>query len=116
MRGKHPVVYTPTKTREWEHLIKLVAQGKVKTLMTGPLEIDVSFFLPRPKSLPKKIAYHTKRPDLDNLLKSVLDALNGVVFKDDSQVVAIQAYKYYVLPHLAVPHITIIASELGGGR
>ena len=95
VRGKYPVIYTPTKTRDWENLIKLAAAGKVKTLMTGPIELAVDFYLPRPKSLPKKVKHHIKRPDLDNLTKAVMDALNGVVWKDDSQVVEKHAYKYY---------------------
>lgn len=39
--------------------------------------------------------FHTKRPDLDNLIKFVKDCLNGVVYQDDSQVFSIQAEKRY---------------------
>lgn len=113
LRGKHPVVYTPTKTREWEQLIKLAAAGKVKELMTGPIELDVEFYLPRPKSLPNRITYHTKRPDLDNLIKAVMDALNGVVWRDDSQVVEKHVYKYYACSER--PHVTIDILEMKEG-
>ncbi len=110
MRGKHPVVYTPTKTREWENLIKLAAAGKVKGLMTGPIAIYVAFFLLRPKSLSRKVCDHVKRPDLDNLFKSVLDALSGVVFENDSQVVEIKAYKYYSIE--SRPRVSITVEEV----
>ncbi len=110
LRGKHPVVYTPTKTREWEQLIKLAAAGKVKKLITGPIDLYVAFFLPRPKTLPKKVVHHTKRPDLDNLVKAVMDALNGVVWRDDSQVVEKYACKYYV--YEMRPHVTIDILEM----
>lgn len=90
VRGSYPVIYTPTKTKDWENLIKMAAQGKVKELITDPVFLIINFYLPRPKSLPKKVIHHVKRPDLDNLGKAVMDALNGVIWKDDSQVV----YKY----------------------
>lgn len=39
--------------------------------------------------------YPTNKPDIDNLAKSILDALNGVIYKDDSQVVVLTLQKYY---------------------
>ena len=39
--------------------------------------------------------HHTKKPDVDNLCKAVLDAMNGIILKDDSQVYGLQAYKWY---------------------
>lgn len=72
-----------------------------------PLETPVSvylyFRLPIPKSHPKKrqeaclsgFERHTKRPDLDNLAKSVLDGLNGVIWQDDSQIVSLHLTKVY---------------------
>ncbi len=68
----------------------------VQLELTGPLEISVVFFLPRPKSLAKSYTGpHLKKPDVDKLLRSTLDALTGVVWKDDSQVVSVTAGKRY---------------------
>ena len=105
---KFPVVTTAPTTREWEKKIWFAAQGKVQTLMAAPLILTVTFFLPRPKSLPKKVIHHVKRPDLDNLVKSVKDALNGVVWRDDSQVFSLHIYKRYGDP----PRVEITVQEV----
>ena len=59
--------------------------------LTGSIVLTVVFVLPRPKnriwkSRPMPRENHTKRPDLDNLMKSLKDALSGTIWKDDSQV------------------------------
>ncbi|MHB1098129.1 MAG: RusA family crossover junction endodeoxyribonuclease [Burkholderiales bacterium] len=61
----------------------------------GPIFLTVHFFLPRPKSVSKKIIYHLKKPDLDKLLRTVLDALTGIAYLDDAQVVTVQCTKSY---------------------
>jgi len=65
--------------------------------LLGKIKLIAVFFMPIPKSLPTKDreGWHTKRPDLDNLVKLMMDAMNGIVFKDDSQVCAIIAMKGY---------------------
>ena len=72
-------------------------------LMEGPLSLEVRVYRIPPKSMGKKRsadAIEKKRgivtkPDLDNYIKLVSDAINGVVFADDSQIVAIRASKRY---------------------
>lgn len=57
-----------------------------------------NFYFEIPKSTPKKNraeAVHTKKPDLDNLVKFIKDCLNGEAWKDDSQVVSLFAQKIY---------------------
>ena len=51
--------------------------------------------MPRPKSLPKRVKHHTKRPDADKLLRAVLDALQGIFYQDDSQVIDPHPTKRY---------------------
>jgi len=68
-----------------------------------PVGLDLIFFMPIPQSLSgvKKrqmangLIGHSKKPDLDNLQKFVLDCLNALVFQDDSQVCEIRAKKIY---------------------
>lgn len=64
-------------------------------LFDAPISVTLAFYLPRPKSAPRKVIYPTKRPDLDKCIRSTIDALSGVAFKDDTQVVSIAATKHY---------------------
>lgn len=69
--------------------------------VSGDIHLDVAFHIPMPKSWSqkKKIASDGKfcsaKPDLDNLVKFVLDAFNEVIWNDDKQVVSIKACKLY---------------------
>ena len=92
-----PVITTATKgLKDWEHRIASAAQTVASgTLLTGPLMLTVAFYLTRPKSLPKKVTQHAKRPDLDKLIRGATDALTGVLWKDDAQVMTITATKAY---------------------
>lgn len=66
-------------------------------LLIGPLQLDVTFYIEKPKSKIRKnsdpFPYPDSKPDLDNCIKLVCDALNGIVWKDDCQVVGIAASK-----------------------
>jgi Holliday junction resolvase RusA-like endonuclease len=67
--------------------------------LTGPIRLTVTAWLPMPVSIPKKRqkgALPSKRPDLDNYIKQVEDALNGYAYKDDAQIVTIIARKRYI--------------------
>lgn len=65
--------------------------------LDGALAVRVEFIMPRPTSLPKKRATppHTKRPDVDKLIRAIMDALSGVVWRDDSQVIDLHPTKRY---------------------
>ena len=104
-RGNFVQTYTPDKTRNYESLIKEAAIEAMGS--SEPLESPVTLYLyiraPIPKSLPKKrieaclngLEKPIKKPDASNVLKSVEDAMNGVVYKDDSQIVNIHVSKVY---------------------
>lgn len=97
--------YTPKKTVDYEKLIA----DKAKQAMgaSEPLETPVAAFIyitvPIPASYPKKrfkaclegSERPCKKPDCDNILKAYFDAMNEVVYKDDSQIVEIHAKKVY---------------------
>jgi len=94
---------TPTKTASYEQFIKLIASDHFQCPILGPLVMSVRVFRSIPKSLSKKLIEQAEdgqirpitRPDADNYLKSCLDALNGIAFRDDSQAVSIHVHKFY---------------------
>lgn len=92
-----PVITSDTRRglKEWEHAIRVVAQEHAGQMFTEAVHVDLLFVLPRPKSLPKRVRHHLKKPDIDKLSRAALDAMTGIVWKDDSQVVALQAHKRY---------------------
>lgn len=103
--GNFVSTYTDSKTRDYESKIAdraRIAMGETPPLLS-PVSVSMYFRLPVPTSTPKKrvasllggLVRPTKKPDLDNLDKAVLDALNGIVYKDDSQVVTIHSKKVY---------------------
>ena len=104
-RGNFVQTYTPDKTRNYESLIKeaaIQAMGSNEILET-PVNLYLYIRAPIPKSLSKKrleaclngLEKPIKKPDASNVLKSVEDAMNGVVYKDDSQIVNIHVTKVY---------------------
>ena len=116
-RGNFVQTYTPTKTREYEDVIRensKLAMGMSDPLET-PLNVYLCFGMPIPSSTPKKAlegyldgsVKHIKKPDLDNLTKAVLDAMNGVVYLDDNQICRLTIEKNYD----TVPKISISVRE-----
>lgn len=62
----------------------------------GPLKVEVIFHVPRPKTISiKKRKYPHCKPDLDNLEKLLWDALEGIVFVNDSRIVTKTISKQY---------------------
>ena len=72
-----------------------------------PVKMDIIAFFPIPKQLKKLLP--TCSPDLDNVAKSVCDALNGVAYFDDSQICKLSIHKYYA----KVPKIIVILGDWG---
>jgi len=64
-----------------------LAAGPGWDLMSGPVELVVVFYRPRPKSWPKRRRHITTSPDVSKLLRAVEDALSGIVYVDDAQIV-----------------------------
>lgn len=101
---------TPKKTRTYEAQIRYEASHAVEHMVEqpdfcAPCSVRISAFYPIPASYTKKkrmqIAEHgcsvvrPGKPDLDNVIKSVLDGMNGIVFSDDVQVVRLSAEKFW---------------------
>ena len=99
-------VYTPKKTIDFESYVKNTARIAMRnaSLFSGPIEVSLVFLLKKPKRVQR--VYPSVRPDIDNYIKSVCDAFNGVVWEDDSQVVRLSAAKVYT-PHDQKPCIKV---------
>lgn len=68
-------------------------------LLDTPLAVQIEFVMPRPASCPKRTTpAATKRPDIDKLARAVLDALSGVVWRDDSLIVDLHPTKRLAEP------------------
>ena len=99
-----PVITSSSKSLgSWRQAVSLQAQAVATGIMSGPIAVELTFLLPKPKSAPKKKRiYATKRPDLDKLVRGVLDAITHVLIADDSQVVELHAHKDYGPPGVVV--------------
>ena len=77
----------------WRSLVGWEARLAGASPHSFPVKITITFFMPRPKTV--KRAYPSVAPDLDKLIRAVLDGLTGVAYEDDGQVVQIHAQKLY---------------------
>lgn len=97
--------FTPTKTRKAEEAVALIAKSAMKgrQIASGRVIAAVEAVMPIPASWPKakrqdaisSVLRPTCRPDADNISKLVLDACNGIVYADDSQIVDLTVTKFY---------------------
>jgi Holliday junction resolvase RusA-like endonuclease len=86
--------FTPAKTRNKEAEIKYwLHQEKTHHHGDHPLKAILDFYFKKPKSV--KRDFPTVKPDLDNVIKLVLDCANGILYDDDKQVISLEANKYY---------------------
>lgn len=105
MSTKTGRTYTPQDTVNYENWVRLCYQEQAKTIYFGdkPLKAKIDCYHTIPKSTSKKkhkemtegILRPTKKPDSDNIAKIVLDSLNSIAYKDDSQIVELEVNKHY---------------------
>lgn len=93
-RGAHVGVYTPNTADAWKAQV-IIAASAYHQQFDEPVILEAEFYLPRPKSRRDDI-YCSTKPDIDNLLKSTMDALSQAgIWRDDAQVAAVVASKRY---------------------
>lgn len=105
VRNGHVAHYTPQKTVSYEGLVKLMASESMagKSLLDGAVSMQVSLHVPIPSSWPKKKQEQARngelrpltKPDCSNVTKAIEDAMNGIVYADDKQIVELSVSKYY---------------------
>ena len=104
-RGNFVSTYSPTKTRDYESVIKDAAQKAMGSneLLETPVTVAIYITVPIPQSYSKKRTEAClngserpiKKPDIDNIAKCFLDAMNQVVYLDDTQVLTLHVTKVY---------------------
>ena len=97
-------VYDPPKVKQFKHILRSLAVHQYsRPPMLGPLSVSLTFYRPVQKSISqsereRRLSNESKpvvKPDTDNYIKATLDALNGVLWHDDAQIVKITAEKRY---------------------
>lgn len=105
MANGQPVAFTPAHTRKYENYVRIAASSVMgeKPPLDCQLSVEVEVCLPVPASWSNKKRHAClrgdinpiSRPDLDNFIKAALDALNGIVFRDDCLITNLTARKRY---------------------
>ena len=101
------VVYTPTKTKDYESLVEqyfLLKYPRFK-ILEGRIKVSIIAYFSIPKATKKSDINEmldnnispTKKPDIDNIVKAVLDSMNKFAFKDDNQITKLEVEKKYAL-------------------
>lgn len=111
-------MYDPQKSRDYKQYVRLVAvEHKPPKPLEGEIELVIDVYRPIPKSMSKRkrqLALKgkirpTTKPDIDNYVKAIKDALSGIIWKDDKQVVSLTVRKWYS----DMPRVEIDIEEVG---
>lgn len=100
----------PRKLKEWRHAIAEAARAWLaahppRAPLDEPLAFMATFYLPRPPSTPKRIAWPMRKPDLSKLIRAAEDALTGIVYVDDARITRLLVEKRFALD--APPRVEI---------
>lgn len=117
-RGAFVTTYSPDKTVSYENLVKVMASQAMagRSPLRGAVSavIILSILPPASWSQKKKnqalgcLIYPTSKPDVDNVIKGIFDAMNGIIFVDDKQVVSLNVEKCYG----KIPCATVLVCSL----
>jgi len=117
--GAHARMFTPAKTASYEGMVALAAHRAMSgaALIEGPCtvrmriecQIPASWSAKKQRSAAAGEIFPTTKPDVDNVVKAIFDAINGVVWKDDVQVVDLALTKRYSL----APGVLVTVEPIG---
>lgn len=109
--------YTPPKTKNYEYAVRqcfimkypnfITLEGRVRVTITAYFQIPKSTGKKKEKQMFENIISPTKKPDVDNIAKVILDAMNKFAFKDDTQVTELSVCKLYN----EIPKVKVIITE-----
>jgi Holliday junction resolvase RusA-like endonuclease len=116
--GNFVQTYSSEVTINYENLVKMsfIENCQERYLDSQPLDVDIVIYQSIPSSTSKKKQKEmeegnlrpTKKPDCDNIIKAILDGLNKVAYKDDTQIVKLSCEKFYSNE----PRVEILIKEL----
>lgn len=117
--SRRKIIYTPEKTKSYEVLVRTSysTQCRNELPLSGAVKAEITAYFPIPKSAKKAereameagTRKPTVKPDMDNIIKAILDALNGYAYKDDAAVVEVIAEKRYS----TIPRVTVKLTDGG---
>ena len=117
--SRRKITYTPKKTKSYEALVRTsyLTQCRNESALCGAVKANIIAYFPVPKSATKAEREKmlagelrpTVKPDMDNIIKAILDALNGYAYKDDAAVVEVEAEKWYS----DTPRVAVILTDGG---
>ena len=110
--------YTPKDTIDYENRIRQAYRMADAPMLTGDIGMAIRAYYGIPKSRSNRIKAEmaegsirpTKKPDADNVIKVIADALNGIAYHDDSQIVEVHLEKWYA----DEPRIEVMLSMIAG--
>lgn len=119
--GEHTRTYTPADTLAYENVVQQQYQYQCKDEMFEKgtmLDMRIMAYFAIPKSASKKKRAQmldeelrpAKKPDMDNIIKIIADALNKIAYYDDSQIVDTTIRKFYS----DMPRVEVLIQEIGG--
>ena len=125
--GRGIMIESSAKVKPWREAVKWAAVEAMARpdhmpdapMIRGPVRISVAFTLPRPKSRPKRELWPDRKPDLDKLVRSTLDAIvDAGAIEDDARVIEVRAWKVFPggLAGLNVPGALIRIEAVEGAR
>lgn len=116
-QGKYVHTYDPAKSREFKVLLGWAARSQYRgaPISGKPLEVYIEAYRANQKNIShvesqrraKKASVPLTKPDVDNYVKSILDALTGIIWEDDNIIQHIDARKFYA----KTPHVIIKVKE-----
>lgn len=116
--GGHVKAYTPAETAAYEDMVRLAyRQAARETFYEGPVGLRIECRFGIPKATSKRKAEQmrrgeilpTKKPDADNIAKMIADALNGIAYRDDSQIAELNVVRRYA----DVPAVAVEIRDMG---
>jgi|TARA_R110000787_G_scaffold223392_1_gene331776 Holliday junction resolvase RusA-like endonuclease len=110
-------IYSPADTHGFSDKIKASARAAHIEEIEGPVSVALFIHRAMPKSASKKRkalinnTWCISKPDIDNVFKSAMDALTGIAWKDDTQVVRITGGRWWAEEHYTVIEITPLQED-----